>query len=321
MQKLKNPSFSNYFEHWITTYKKGTIQRVTYRKYENSLVKLREYEELDDINAYDKISYQQLINRYAQTHSIQTVKDFNIHLRSCVRELIDEGILLRDFTSKVKITGNPPPVRKKFLEEDELKKLVRALNLDRKELNWDHFIYLLLTTGMRFAEGMGLTPEDFDFDNLTVSINKTYDYKASCIKKNADSSNFTRTKTLSSVRVVRLDFRTAYILRDLIENAPQGKSIWADWYYSNSNAKAIYNTTINDQLKRACKRAGIDPISVHSLRHTHASLLIANEVDMQVVSKRLGHSKTSITQDVYTHLMGAAEQKAQSKINAVMAGI
>lgn len=71
----------------------------------------------------------------------------------------------------------------------------------------------------------------------------------------------------------------------------------------------MYNSTANAALARHCENAGVPVISVHGLRHTHASLLLFAGVSVASVSKRLGHASMNTTQETYLHVIRELENK------------
>ena len=73
--------------------------------------------------------------------------------------------------------------------------------------------------------------------------------------------------------------------------------------------KKIYNSTVNDILERYCNKCSIPPITVHGLRHTHASLLLYGGVTIASVAKRLGHSSMTTTQKTYLHIIQELDNK------------
>ncbi|WP_238316016.1 tyrosine-type recombinase/integrase [Nosocomiicoccus massiliensis] len=85
--------------------------------------------------------------------------------------------------------------------------------------------------------------------------------------------------------------------------------------------RRIFNSTINDYLKRKCKDAGIPVISIHGLRHTHASLLLFAGVSIASVSRRLGHSNITTTQQTYLHIIRELENKDNHKMMQFLATI
>ena len=213
--------------------------------------------------------------------------------KSAILDAVDEGLIDRDPTRKVIIKGKDPRQKKiKFLNQFELHTLIKSLDLGNK-INFDWLILLIAKTGMRFSEALGLTPKDFDFSHQTVSINKTWDYKEKC--------GFQQTKNKSSVRKIQLDWMVVSQFAGLIKNIPEDQPIFIN--------KDIYNSTINSILARHCKKANIPVITIHGLRHTHASLLLFAGVSIASVAKRLGHASMTTTQKVYLHVIQELENK------------
>lgn len=284
-----------YFEEWRQTYKIGTVRDVTMQKYimaHKWIKKLAPDLELEDLN---RITYQKLINDYGKTHEKQTVMDFHHLVRSSIVDAVDDGIIERDPTRKTVIKGKVPgKKKKKFLNKEQLKALLDSLELgDVPDRNY--MVLIMAKTGVRFAELLGLTPEDFDFKNMQIRINKTWDYK--------NDTGFAPTKNASSVRKVQMDWKLAVQIQNLIKNLPEEEPIFIE------KGKKIYNSTINDFLERKCKNLCIPVITAHGLRHTHASVLLYSGVSVAGVAKRLGHSNMSTTQKVYLHIIEELDAK------------
>lgn len=286
--------FHVYYKDWINIYKDGAIRAVTMKKYQMAQRWLEQLVPNLKIKDLNRITYQNLLNEYAKTHEHQTVLDFHHHIKCAVLDAVDEGLISRDPTRKAIIKGKKPREKKiKYLNQFELHKLIEDLVLGQ-EVSWDWFILLIAKTGMRFSEALGLTPKDFDFDHQTLSISKTWDYK--------DDGGFQPTKNKSSVRKIQLDWKTIIQFADLVKKLPEDKPIFV------GNNK-IYNSTINDILARHCVNAGIPIISIHGLRHTHASILLFAGVSMASVARRLGHSNMTTTQKTYLHIIQELENK------------
>ena len=251
--------FHVYYKDWINIYKDGAIRTVTMKKYQMAQKWLEQLVPNLKIKDLNRIAYQNLLNEYAKTHEHQTVLDFHHHIKCAVLDAVDEGLISRDPTRKAIIKGKKPREKKiKYLNQFELHKLIEDLVLGQ-EVSWDWFILLIAKTGMRFSEALGLTPKDFDFDHQMLSVSKTWDYK--------DNGGFQPTKNQSSVRKIQLDWKTIIQFADLVKQLPEDEPIFV-------GNKKIYNSTINDILARHCVQAGIPIISIHGLRHTHASILL-----------------------------------------------
>ena len=301
-------SFCSYFLDWMNTYKKGAVREVTFKKYQMAYKNL--YAIIGDmkIGDIDRKAYQMIINEYAETHEKATCYDFHHIIKSCIMDAVDEGLIERDPTRKVVIKGKSPAQKKlKFLSEYELKKLLEDLTLG-PEPSWDWLIFLIAKTGLRFSEALAVTPNDFDFEKLTLNIDKTWNYK--------NGGGFDKTKNRSSVRKVTFDWMVATKFSVLIKNLEDKEAP----IFVNINP-VVYNSTVNGILERHCKKQGIPVITIHGLRHTHASVLLANGVSTPSVSKRLGHSSISTTQKVYIHIIQELENQDTQLILTTMSGI
>ena len=171
--------------------------------------------------------------------------------------------------------------------------------------NYDWMIYLALNTGLRYSEMLGLTVGDFDFDNLTLSVNKTYDYK--------DSNELEkRAKTRSSIRKIDIDDELAGKFHHALSGYRPDELIFA------SAKQPTHNSGPNKRLSELCDKARITPISLHGCRHTHASILLYAGVSIHSISKRLGHAKVSITQDCYSHIISELETRDKEKIRGAL---
>ena len=291
--------FHEYFSEWIEIYKHGAVRPVTYQKYLVTLRRLTELSPVLKISDLDKRSYQTLLNDYAETHERQTTMDFHHHLKSAILDAVDEGLLTVDPTRKVVIKGKVATKRKnKYLSQFELQSLLAQLELPNSP-NWDWFILLIAKTGLRFSEALALTPSDFDFSNQKISITKTWNYK------NTDGG-FSDTKNQSSKRTIQIDKKTSANFEAITKGILGNKPIFVQG--------RVFNSTVNSRLKYLCKTAKVPVISVHSLRHTHASLLIFAGVSIASIAKRLGHSSITTTQETYLHIIRELENQDSDKI-------
>jgi len=181
-----------------------------------------------------------------------------------------------------------------YLNIDEIKRLTQHLIATKNR----HFTskYMILTalyTGARLGEIMVLTWNDINFNFKTITINKAWDY--------TNGGGFKSTKNESSKRVVMVNTELLNILKDLMDN--------------NSNMIFLnqYKT-----LKNSLKALSIERhwFHFHSLRHSHIAFLLANNVDIYAISKRLGHSNLGTTTKVYAYLIDEYKAKADLTIDS-----
>ena len=285
--------FCDYFERWIKVYKEGAIRKVTMNKYSLAHTWLKKLIPELRMCDMDRVAYQRLLNDYAKYHERQTTMDFHHQLKGAILDAVDEGLIPRDPTRKAIIKGKPPRDKKpKYLSQFELHTLLANLDL-KGDINWDWLILLVAKTGMRFSEALAITPKDFDFSHQALSIGKTWDYKG--------EGGFLPTKNKTSARKIQIDWQTVVQFSELIKDKPEDEPLFV-------NCK-VYNSTVNDVLRRRCKAAGIPTISIHGLRHTHASLLLYAGMSIASVARRLGHESINTTQKTYLHIIQELENK------------
>lgn len=295
--------FADYYEQWVRVYKEGAIREVTLAKYHMTNNWVRKLAPELQLCNLTRIAYQQLINDYAGSHERQTTMDFHHQLKGAVLDAVDDGLIERDPTRKVIIKGMPPAEKKiKYLNQFELHQLLTSMELGN-EVSWNWFILLVAKTGMRFSEALALTPKDFDFAHQTLSISKTWNYKG--------DGGFMPTKNKSSVRKIQIDWQTVMQFAALTRDMPENEPIFVRKNNDGGREKyiAVYNSTVNGLLERYCKKLAIPVISVHGLRHTHASLLLYAGVSIGSVARRLGHASMTTTQKTYLHIVQELENQ------------
>lgn len=298
---MAQQTFATYFSNWLELYKRGAVRDVTFQKYENTLAHIRTLAPKQRLSTLNRQAYQQLLNDYATNHERQTVMDFHHQMKASLLDALDEGLIATDPTRKVVIKGTVQRNHKtKFLHQHEMSALLAQLNLG-DTLNTDYLVLLIAKTGLRISEALGLTPTDFDFKHHVIKISKTWDYKHV-------TGQFAPTKNKSSVRKIPLDWQTAMMFSQLVRDLPQETPIFVN------PEKRMYVQTLNNRLEALCHKAGIPVISLHGLRHSHASLLLYAGVSIATVSRRLGHSTMNTTQRIYLHVIQELENADNDKI-------
>lgn len=285
--------FCDYYLEWIELYKEGAVRPVTLKKYFMTQKWLQKLAPSLSLNELDRKAYQKIFNEYAKTHERQTTMDFHHQVKGAILDALDDGLLTRDPTRKVIIKGKAPGVKKqKYLDQFELHSLLRKLDL-HGEITWDYLILLIAKTGMRFSEALGITPADFNYARQTVTINKTWDYK--------NKSGFLPTKNKSSQRTIQIDWQLVTQFSALTKDLPDNEPIFVH--------KNVYNSTVNSYLEKLCLKAEVPVITIHGLRHTHASLLLFSGVSIASVAQRLGHSNMTTTEKIYLHIIHELENQ------------
>lgn len=289
--------FDEYFEKWFKLYK-SNLTKTTKLHYDYTFRVIKDYfggKPLQEIKRHD---YQMFLNKFGSNKAKETVEKVNTHIRSCVQDAFEEQIIQHDFTRKAVLTWTNPAKKpeEKHLNYLETKRLRKAIyKLLDQGLGY-YLILLGLTSGARFGELVGLTRKDFDFKHNTIKIDKTWGYA----KRHPEG--FGPTKNEASIRTIKLDIKTMAAFNRLFEILPP--NMYGLVFYSpESKYKVISNTNANKLLRKTLEGLGIDPITMHGLRHTHASVLLYKKVSINYVSERLGHSDIETTYKYYSHVI------------------
>ena len=179
-------------------------------------------------------------------------------------------------------------------------------------------INLATFTGMRRSELLGLRWLDLNLSRGTVSIVQVLH----CLP--GGRIVFEQPKTARSKRLVKLSHETTLALRayrDTVEADLEqvGDSISGDrLLFSNINGAPLLPNTVTHAFAKLARRAGLEGFTFHSLRHTHASIMLQQGVSSKTVAERLGHSTVVITLDTYSHLTPGVKEDAVDRFEEAL---
>lgn len=204
-----------------------------------------------------------------------------------------------------------------FMNEAESHKFLKALH-EYGDFQFEVICNLLLATGIRSGELCALHWEDIDLDTGLMYIKHTL------IRMTGGSFNRDTPKTQGSERRIMLpqyiiDLLKEHRRRQTRERLRMGAA-WTvlDAVFTNTMGNYLIGSNLNVKLKRVCKLAGIADLHLHSLRHTHASLLINSDISAKIIADRLGHANTNTTLNVYSHVFAETEAKTMQAIDMAL---
>lgn len=191
----------------------------------------------------------------------------------------------------------------KFLEKEELNLLLDNMDVTK----WKLLCELCSTSGMRVGEAIALEKDDVDFKNKVIRVNKNYDYT---------TNHVVTPKTLKSNREI-------YMLPDLenvctkikffITREQEMCGYQSSLFLPDLNGEHVHYYAFNKYLRETSERVLGRKITTHVLRHTHVALLAENGVQLDVISRRLGHESLQIT-EIYFHIT----KRLQNRDNAIL---
>ncbi|NRD80342.1 site-specific integrase [Bacillus sp. BRMEA1] len=310
--------FSEYMRNWFEVYKKGKHSPANDSVIELAVKLVEQYFVGVKLKELTRDMYQRFLNDFAETHATGTVKNRHIYIKSCIKNAIEDGVITKDPTYKAVIKGKKEDKVEelKFLNFEEVKSLV---NETKKEIHpkfiAGYIILFAITTGARIGEIIGLTWDCVNFENQTITINKTWDYKY--------TNDFSSTKNYASMRTITIDKETCDLLKTLknIQNKNAmltGFRNTKNLCFVNSFMEVIHPKSVNKALKKLCKKSSVSEITLHGLRHTHASMLLYQGINVKYVSRRLGHGDIVTTLQTYSHILDEMEQKESRHVDETM---
>ena len=292
--ELRDTLYPDYYDYWVSVYKEGVVADCTYKKWDLAGRQLRRLAPNLKIRNMSADDMQQILSRYSVNHEHATILDFWHAIAAPAKRLFAyEGVLKRDPTYGIVVPEGKPAKKKKkkFLEPEELERLIKVLEFDQS--TYSDGIMITIRTGVRFGELLGITPKDVDLKSMTLNINKTWDYKRNATL-NDHYNEFKQTKNKYSVRKIAMDSITAQCFQREMGGCKDDETIFG----TNTSG---FNSTWNNTLARICKFIDIPVMSIHGLRHEHASFLASQGVPTKTIAARLGHVDDRITNKVYIH--------------------
>lgn len=212
------------------------------------------------------------------------------------------------------IIPEAPKFEEKEVEVWNKEQALEFLNFIEKETIYLP-CYIAYETGLRAGEVAGLTWDDIDLENETINVNKAYK-----LNKLTNQYELSSLKTKASKRTIEMLPGTLKLLRLEKSKAELNKRIFGENYNLNNSVccNAEGNTIKPDFIAKRFRvladKYGYGDVTFHRLRHTHASILLANGINIKVIQKRLGHSRISTTLDTYSHLIQDMSRIEMSKV-------
>ena len=272
----------------------------------------------DIMQFYDLLSKDTQLVRKKDNEGNKTLKPLSgktiLEHHRLLRAMLHKAVYWQVIVSNPAERVQPPKAKKpkrKYYDDDQCKILLENLEqLDEEQIKYKTAIILTVFTGVRLGELMGLEWNDIDFRNGIVSINRSSQYLA-------DTGVFTKVpKTESSIRDVAIPDFVVSLLEEYKCWYDNQKALFGElWYDSNrlfvqADGKPMHPSTISKWFEKFVAQIGLPVINFHGLRHTNATLLIAQNIDVSVVAARLGHAQITTTFNFYVHPIIAHNKKA-----------
>ena len=324
----KSLRFSEFTEIWKRDYGSKELAPSTYKRYcrmlETRLLPYFGHFYINKIRPTDIMKFYDLLEKDTQlvrkkgNNGSKTKKPLSgktiLEHHRLLRAMLHKAVYWQLIVSNPAERVQPPKARKpkrKSYDDEQTKILLENLEqLSIEDTKYKVAIILTVFTGVRLGELMGLEWQDVDFKNGIISINRSSQYLS-------DMGVFTKVpKTESSIREIAIPEFIISLLGEYKLWYEEQKSIYgelwtnSDRLFVQANGKPMHPSTISKWFVKYVGKIGLPVINFHGLRHTNASLLVAQNIDIAIISARLGHAQISTTLNFYVHPLLSHNRKA-----------
>ena len=324
----KSLKFSEFTEIWKRDYGSKELAPSTYKRYcrmlETRLLHYFGHFYINKIRPTDIMKFYDLLEKDTQLVrkkgnngsktkkplSGKTILEHHRLLRAMLHKAVYWQLIVTNPAERVQPPKARKPKRRSY-DDEQTKILLENLELlSSEDTKYKVAIILTVFTGVRLGELMGLEWTDVDFKNGIISINRSSQYLS-------DMGVFTKVpKTESSIREIAIPEFIISLLEEYKLWYEEQKSIYgelwtnSDRLFVQADGKPMHPSTISKWFVKYVGQIGLPVINFHGLRHTNASLLVAQNIDIAVISARLGHAQISTTLDFYVHPLLSHNRKA-----------
>lgn len=244
--------------------------------------------------------------------SASTLRSAYTVLRAALEVAVRDGLVSRNVAAAVK---RPTAERTDavFLTADDAQRLLVALRGERLEV----LFRFMLATGVRRGEALALSWSDVDLDAATVRVHGTLSRTSRGLEVGAPKTERSR-RTVPLPRSM-VDALRAHRTRQTEERLAMGPA-WTGtgFVFCTEVGTPLEPRNVLRAFQTVARRVGLDGATLHTLRHSNASLLLAAGVHTKVVSEALGHSSYAITADVYSHVTPSQAREAADRLDEAL---
>lgn len=308
----ENMRFSDMAEWFIENYAKNKLKAITAYNYEHQ-IRSHLINELGSIKLKDFTPAKITAFFKGQKFAPATCRKIFVILQSIFTRAVEQGFLKETPCTKAVILpkAEKPKEKKPFLTEHQARELLKMLEADTQ---FNRIIKVLLYTGMRSGECLALQWQDIDFENKTIHIENT-------LTDVGGKHWLQPPKTATSNRYIALsDILADILIKQKEHNTAKINKLGRDYnhpemIFTNDYGNYVDRSGLNVKFRKFVENTDFNFITLHSLRHCNATLLINNGIDLKIVSELLGHSDVSTTANVYADVLHSAKVKAADLIS------
>lgn len=294
-----------WYYYWIENIKGGNIRFNTRRNYNERYEKnIRPSIGSMLLKEIKPLHCQSVLNQMASRYSNSVIEQTRLVMRMMFDSAVENELLAKNpVTKSVRCTSGRKAKEMRALTIEEQKLFLETI---KGTSSYNQYA-LLLQTGLRTGEMIGLRWTDVDFEKRVLHIRRTMEYRHS-----TGEWKIGEPKTKNSIRDVPLTQEAVNILNDQKEKLLSmniSSTEFSDHVFLCKNGTPITNSTYDSKLFYYCDKAGMERFSMHVLRHTFATRCIEGGMRPKTLQMILGHSNIGVTMNLYVHVTD--EEKAK----------
>lgn len=298
LPKPGKTTVSEFLNKWLSEYAKFNLSPRGFERYQDIVNKYH-------IPAYGKLPLTYLMPEHLQKAdaaalesglSAQTVRYHHAVIHKALQTALEWGLVSRNVADAVR----PPKANRKEMstwDEYEVSQFLEAA----KDSPYYEWFVTAFYTGMRKSEICGLQWQDIDLFGLQLSVKRGAHYLKD------GSVSIKDVKSAKSKRNIAIPPSLGLVLKELWEREQRKGQ---DLVFRRKDGRPLHPNTLTHAWQAIIKKAGLKPIRIHDIRHTHASLMLKQGVHPKIVQERLGHSSIEITLDIYSHVVPGLQEAA-----------
>ncbi len=314
---IEKYTFAEWVMAWVEA-QKNTLSPQTYKSYSYLLQKHIGRAAIGQLLLMD-LSPTTFRNYYVilvdEGLSARTIRYLHTITKKALNQAVEDGALKVNPLQNV----SPPKGQRKAAEaltEEQIKLLLSSIDNEP----FRRIVEFALATGLRRGEIIGLSWRNVSIDTGTVTVNQ------SVIRKDGRDVISTNLKTKSSRRTITIDKKTIIMLQQQHAYCDRlrlkaGRSFDKDHLnlvFPDENGQIIHQNTLSKMARHAFDKIDLPHFRFHSLRHTHATILVKAGIHFKIIQHRLGHSSFNVTMDTYSHITPEMDKQAIQVLEKIL---
>lgn len=339
----KRISFASWVKEWLDVYQKPTIRDSTYSyNLKRWTVHIEPYFNRIQLKDIRTEHIQKFVNEKSEKrldgkpggYSPAMVRLLYLAIRGSLEKAVELGYIPKNPANSVNLKPNERKEKRIFSIEEQ-RRFEKCVREDITQYHNSSIFLLLLYTGMRIGEALGLQISDIDFDTYEIHVNRTAGtidnesgqgkrFYMSLPKTKAGKRVIPMSETAADLLAEQIEYRTGMlnIMRQVwVERGIETKYADAGYIFITDCGNVANHANLKRKLDQLCEKSNIHPpITPHGLRHTFATRWIEAGLDVRTLADILGHTDIKMTLNTYTHALPEQKRRNMNAIDRWMKG-